>query len=409
MSGRVAVLHNPRSFFPPDLHQAVDGAVELIWVLVDDSGEDRLIRELMRRLGSVIEITSTDLDGAAATLAAAAPDGILTFVDRYLVLTAELAERLDLRFHTPEVAARITNKSRQRQALAAAGVPGPKFWSLPAEMTSEELAQLAREISYPAVLKPAHGSGSLGIHEVAGPKELQSARVVGTDHVVEEYLFDDPASDPRFASYVSVESVVSDGRISHAAISGRFPLGTAFRETGDFIPAAVSAATARQVLDLATASIRALEITTGVLHIEIKLTPDGPRLIEVNGRLGGRPPFELKSVSDVNLFQIACRLALGQSIYLPELARCRQIGYFRAVQPPIDAARVLEVRGVREIALSERVDSAIINRGPGQPVDARMGSNGQVVTVVGRADNLDDLAETIKMIDGTVEIDYEPR
>ena len=38
---------------------------------------------------------------------------------------------------------------------------------------------------------------------------------------------------------------------------------------------------------VATAAIHALGITIGVTHTEVKLTPDGPKIIEVNGRLGG--------------------------------------------------------------------------------------------------------------------------
>ena len=41
------------------------------------------------------------------------------------------------------------------------------------------------------------------------------------------------------------------------------------------------------MLDIASMAIKALGVRVGFLHTEIKLTPDGPRIIEVNGRLGG--------------------------------------------------------------------------------------------------------------------------
>ncbi len=56
--------------------------------------------------------------------------------------------------------------------------------------------------------------------------------------VLEGYLADDPArADDPYAAYVSVESVVAGGVISHLALTGRFPLAENFRETGFFIPA----------------------------------------------------------------------------------------------------------------------------------------------------------------------------
>ena len=58
--------------------------------------------------------------------------------------------------------------------------------------------------------------------------------------VLEGYLADDPArSGDPYAAYVSVESVVAAGVISHLALTGRFPLAENFRETGFFIPAAL--------------------------------------------------------------------------------------------------------------------------------------------------------------------------
>ena len=59
--------------------------------------------------------------------------------------------------------------------------------------------------------------------------------------VLEGYLADDPAraAGTSMPAYVSVESVVADGDISHLALTGRFPPAENFRETGFFIPAAL--------------------------------------------------------------------------------------------------------------------------------------------------------------------------
>lgn len=407
MPARVGVLHHPRSFFPPELYQAVDGAVELVWVLVDHDPADRVTRQLLPRLGAVADISSSEPDAAAASLAALGLDGIVTFVDDHLVLAAELAARLGLLFHTPEVASTIVNKCRQRAALGAAQVPGPQFWTLPAGLRHDDLIELCAEIRYPAVLKPAYGSGSRGIVGLAGVDDLVDAYVPELEALVEEHLEDDPGHDRRFASYLSVESVVSGGEASHVAITGRFPLASGYRETGNFIPAALPESSQSELLEVTNQAIGALGITDSVLHTEIKLTPDGPRLIEVNGRLGGRPPFVLQSISDVNLFQVACRLAAGERVHLPRLVKCREVGYWRMLQPPTGASRVLDVRGVTEIRELEHVDSAVVNRGAGQAVDARLGTDGSIVTIRGRVGSLEALAEMIDLIDRSVSIEYE--
>ena len=95
------------------------------------------------------------------------------------------------------------------------------------------------------------------------------------------------------------------------AFCGRFPLADPFRETGNFIPAIFDPDTEGALLQLVDDAVRALGIRDSVIHTEIKLTADGPRLIEVNGRLGGRPPFVLETVSPVNLFAVTCQVAAG--------------------------------------------------------------------------------------------------
>lgn len=407
MAGRVGVLHHRRSFFPPALQSAVGDAAELVWVLVDDGLGDDPISHLTRRLGDVVEIPRGDLDAAAEALAGAQLDGIVTFVDDHLSLAAALAQRLGLIYHPPEVAAAIRNKDHQRAKLDGAGVAGPRFWPLPAGLDRTALASAAAEVTYPAVLKPARGSGSRGIVHVANAQHLLRLYDDQIDQLLEEHLLDDPRTDPRFASYLSVESVVSHGRVSHVALTGRFRLALPYRETGNFMPAAVPTGQQDAILELATAAIRALEIDNAAVHTEIKLTPNGPRLIEVNGRIGGRPPFVLLSVSEVNLFQAACRIALGEPVSFDSLAECSGVGFWRMIQPPLAARRVCEVHGVEPVRALPWVNNVNVMRGAGQVLNAEDGTDGAVMVITGKVANLDELAGAITQLDTTLSVDYE--
>jgi biotin carboxylase len=407
MGRRLAVLHHTRSFFPLGLRDAVGDDIDLIWVLADESGADQSLQRLLSRIGSVVDIRGVGLDEAANRLGAAGPDGIVTFVDDNLRLTAQLADRLGLLYHSPEVAAVLSDKERQRATLNGAGVPGPQFWALPEALSRADLAAMSERITYPAVLKPAEGSGSRGIESLTGPADLLELYQPGIKYYIEEHLADNPDRDLRFASYLSVESVVSGGTSSHVAVTGRFPLAEPFRETGNFIPAAVAPSMHQTLFNITDAAIDALGIATGVLHTEIKLTPNGPRVIELNGRLGGRPPFVLQSVSDLNLFRVACRVALGDSVSFPGLAACDGVGYWRMVQPPRVTGFVGEIRGLAELSHEPYVDTVRLVRQPGDPVDWREGTDGQIVTVRGRVADLDALVGAIASIDERVEVDYE--
>ena len=381
---RIAVLHHDGSFFPLELRSQVADAAELVWVVDSTTDAPEIVR-LVRRLGPTVDVADSTLDETAATLGELGVRGVVSFVDDHIVTAAELAQRLGLPFHTVEVAHLVTNKQAQRAALARAGVPGPAFWPIPADLSGADLAELAATITYPAVVKAAEGSGSRHMHLVHDAEELvagvaASAAASPTGFLVEEYLVDE-ISDRWYASYLSVESVVSGGVISHVALTGRFPLSEPFRESGNFIPAVVEEPEA--MFELAERTIRALGITDSITHTEIKLTPRGPRVIEVNGRLGGRPPFVLTKVAPVNLFQVACQVAAGVPVVLDGPVHTEGVGFWLMLHAPMAATILLGVDGTDAAAALPGVDSVILNRPPDTALDWREGTDAKVVTVQG--------------------------
>ena len=105
-----------------------------------------------------------------------------------------------------------------------------------------DLSAIEAKVGWPAVLKPRSAQGSRYTFFVNDDEHLrqylESLGPQRPDMVLEAYLADDPSrADEPFADYVSVESVVAQGVISHLALTGRFPLAENFRETGFFIPA----------------------------------------------------------------------------------------------------------------------------------------------------------------------------
>ena len=270
------------------------------------------------------------------------------------------------------------------------------------------MAELCRSVSYPAVLKPAEGSGGRGIYLVRDAEEL---RALVTDasmgQIVEEYLPDAPVSEPWLASYLSVETVVSDGHQSHVAVTGRFPLAEPFRETGNFIPGILAPHLERPVFDMVRGALEALDVRDAVVHTEIKLTDAGPKLVEVNGRLGGRPPFVLRSVSDVNLFAATCDVAAGIPVRYDGLAPCRAVGFWLMIQPPTSAATsVASVRGLDRCATIPGVATVDLHLGPGEVVDWREGTASKVASVRGSVPDHQALGETVARIERCVDIRY---
>ncbi|MGW2858292.1 ATP-grasp domain-containing protein [Streptomyces sp. NPDC001205] len=210
--------------------------------------------------------------------------GVVTWIEWYLVPVARLARQLGLPGSSPEVMDAARNKATARTLFARHGVPSA------AAMTARSLleAALAAEtIGYPVVLKPAARAGSIGVIRVDRAEELPAgfafasagagAGTESTRVLVEEYL-DGPE--------VSVECVTRQGHTTAVAVT-RKTLGAEpyFEEVAHAVDAADPLLT--KVAPVAAAAVKALGITDGVQHVEMRLVDGRPRLIEVNARIGG--------------------------------------------------------------------------------------------------------------------------
>lgn len=385
---RLAFFYHPHSFSVFALREAARGVCELVWVIDSGTeGTDEMI-PMLGRMGTVIDLAGCSEQEGADRIAAQRPDGILTLKDSLMQRTAALAERLDLPFHSRDVARRFTDKHAQRAAMRDAGIPGPGFWTVPDPRESEAWAAFAADARFPGVLKPRLDSeGSRDTIRVSGLDEVRAAcgggDVSNPELVLEEYLGDRSTPESGFADYVSVETIVSHGVVSHLAITGRFPPAEPFRESGFFIDAALSEEDRRGALELATAAVSGLGVQIGCLHTEIKFTPDGPRVIELNGRIGGGVPEMLLDATGVELLPIALRLALGESISFDAPLQTGRVAYLLYVQSPAWMRRVTSVDGLQELAAHPAVSEVILNRGAGSRVHWRDGNHGHVFSVRG--------------------------
>jgi biotin carboxylase len=407
----VAVGYGPRCVPVMQLAAAAASRCDLVWMIDGSQPEMAQMVELLNRFGTVVDKSGLDVAGILKALAPYRPDAIATYLDASMTEYAQVAAALDLPFHSPETAAALTDKSRQRAVLAEAGLPMPPCHVIRPEQSEGELADIESEVGFPAVLKPRSAQGSrytfLADDRAHLDRLLEALGSGRPEMVLEGYLADDPARiDDPYAAYVSVESVASDGTISHLALTGRFPLAENFRETGFFIPAALDRADQQAVLDLATSAIEALGIRTGCLHTEVKFTPDGPRIIEVNGRVGGGVPEMLDRAAGIALIDLTLRLALGESIVIDGPVATERIGYRFFLQPPAVSATVAAINGIDTVSDYPGVDTISVHQGPGADLDWRDGSRNHIMAVVGSAEDYAELQAVDRLLHREVTVTY---
>ena len=286
----------------------------------------------------VVDDAEVCLDDADAVLAVAracgerhALRGVLTYDETRVELAADLAQRLGIAHLDAGAAARCRDKLATRQALASAGVPSAR---------AEHVHTLARAraaadaIGYPVVVKPRALAGSIGVTRVDRAADLPAAfalasgsrlpGVAARDGVlVEEYL-----QGPE----ISVDCVVLDGRVQVANVA-RKRLGFApfFEEIGHVVTSAGDAALALDdIRAVVTGAHAALGIDRAITHSELRLTPTGPRVVEVNARLGGDLiPYLGWLATGVDLASAAADVALGRTPDLrPTIDRTAAIRFF---------------------------------------------------------------------------------
>jgi biotin carboxylase len=252
-------------------------------------------------------------------------NGAFTVSEDAIEATASFAERMQLLGQPPATMPGFRDKFEQRRLLAEAGVPVPAY----AELRGADPAEIEQALAcvpLPAILKPTRGSGGVLAYVVSEADQLRELLAEATKQrpsaggavdadsaFILESLLAGVESHPvaGLAPYVSVETLAAAGEYHHLAVTDRFPVSPPALETGMLLPSCLSDPQQEQVRELAGAALRALGFEHGVAHTEIMLTADGPRIIEVNARVGGALPYLFPMASDLDLVEQAARVAVG--------------------------------------------------------------------------------------------------
>lgn len=197
---------------------------------------------------------------------------------------AYVNERLGVPGVTVAAAQVATNKLRQRERLAAAGIRQPRHH------VCTDLAAARRavdDVKYPAILKPVDNRGNFGVNRVDAPEQvadafyealanahsrtvLVEAFIEGTMSTVEGFMF--PGG--RHVSLVTSSKVMLGGR-KRVAMELRYP--------GEFAPEVQRGLVAGN-----QAAMAALGYGVGPTHAEYMVTAGGePYFIEAANRGGG--------------------------------------------------------------------------------------------------------------------------
>jgi biotin carboxylase len=401
---RLAVFDDTTSISVLPFFEVARSYCTIVWVI--GWSPKKHPTRMLSRFGEVADVTGMGNAEAVEYLTSLQLDGVLVFNDPPIRLAAAVADRLNLPFHSPHSARLLTDKMAQRAALRDAGLPVPAFAAI-------RRGDVVTGVPFPAVLKPRAGAGSRDTFKVTSAEQVADA-LAGCDQneefILEEWLPDRGDVHTLSADIVSVESIVREGVIDHLMVTGRFPFAPPFRETGNFMPSDFSRADKRVVAELAGLAIEAMEVRHGILHTEIKMTPDGPRIVEINGRLGGGGvPGLMDRIGGPSLSTWAVRLALGEDIGPIPVLPASPVAFHRWIVAPQHATSVESLEGIDEARNLPGVASAVVNKPVGSPLDFKEGSpTGHVVKLEGLVNSHRELLELDQKIWSTLHMTWRP-
>jgi biotin carboxylase len=205
---------------------------------------------------------------------------------------------------------------------------------------------------------------------------------------------------PGMSDYVSVE-VFRSGSVAGPVsgtefVSHRTPQDWPCRETGLILPSPLPAARQQELIQFTGQVLDALSAYRGMYHVEIKPSPTGPEIIEVNGRIGGYMAKGVRYGTGQDLARLALASALGRPTEVElNWHRCVEALLF---QPPPAARLVVRSPSRRELSKLPGV-IAIESVAPvGTEVHWRNGTLGMVAAVWLTADDHDQLHERVTRI-----------
>lgn len=330
-------------------------------------------------------VSTIDEEGIYKVAKAFKADGIMTLAtDMPMRSLAYACEKLGLVGLTYESAVKATDKGDMIKTFEAAGVEHPWYKIVP-----DGEKPIKGSCTFPLITKPTDNSGSRGVMLVHNEDELEKALNYSSENgrrgdvIIEEYM-----EGPE----VSVEIMVSHGVPYVLQITDKLTTGAPhFVEMGHSQPSRLPSEAQSAICDLASRAVLSVGIENGPAHVEIILTKDGPKMVELGARMGGDciTTHLVPLSTGIDMVGNTINIALGEEPDLEQkIWKGSAIRYFRVPHGVIREITGVEkakaIRGVKEITFVKQVGDTVGDIGS---------STDRVGFVIAQADTAEEAVE----------------
>lgn len=308
------------------------------------------------------QISTIDKESILAYANKFRPNGIVTIAtDMPMQSIAYVSKKLGLPGISQQTALKATDKGEMIKTFKKNNIACPWFFII---KSNKELIKIKKRLEYPCIFKPTDNSGSRGVILVNHETEAQLAYEFSKRYsrsgnvIIEEYMT---------GNEVSVEMLTINGNPYVIAVTDKITTGAPhFVEMGHSQPSRLSEEDTSKIKQLAVNAVKAIELENGPAHVEIMLTREGPKMIELGARLGGDNitthlvPFS----TGIDMVKTTIELAVGN---IPNISPLYQLGsaikYIKSNNGIIIDIKGIEnarkVKGVKEIAVSKHIGDLV--------------------------------------------------
>ena len=305
-------------------------------------------------------------------------DGVMTVGTDASQTVAAVADALNLPGIPFEVAERATDKIKMRQVLKEKGVPVPDFRPI---WTLEECQQAIQDMPLPLVIKPCDNMGARGVRKIERLDDLISAfREAKEASISGKLILEEFMEGPE----LSLDALVFEGSIHITGVADRIiERAPYFVEIGHTLPSALPEKQQSRAVAVFKQAIFALGIDIGAAKGDIKITPEGPKIVEIAARLSGgwMSAYTYPLSTGVNLYKAAIQIALGETPTDLQ-PKTSLVSAERSLLPP--PGKILSIQGVEEARKIKGVKEIILMKEAGDMAEeprSNLGKVGYVITV----------------------------
>lgn len=339
-------------------------------------------------------------------------NGAVTFWEDDIPLLAKICKEFKFIGNSVDAALNTRDKFRMQEILRASGQPYIRQHLL---KSRDDLHNAMQEIGFPAVIKPIYGSDSQFVVYVENNQEALEAYQYVLKNCTPEF---DPIYKYNkklfvYQEYIagqefSLECYVQHGVPHIVGIHEKTAMNLPFfMETGDYIPPRITEEQESALIKASEAALIVLGVRNSLAHVEIKLSKNGPKIIEIASRMGGDYTLEnIDKVHNFNLIKAGCEIALGLHISsVPQVMRRYVMGRFFI---PRNSGVITKINGFEEMRQHPKVMNCFLSKKVGDSVLVPPDGYENMGWVIVEGDSYAELERTMNFIFQTVEIEVAP-